>query len=181
MLHQEEHSLQKCFKFVSVCFETGLFVSAVSKRVRNNETNRNKPKKIFFPETNRKKWNRLSLRICSLQTENISCLCLGNPTCRSFQLWKLSVRRSDEIQQDEDVNPLVMVAAHSPVRVTLKKKPGKNNTKSKTTLGIDFVIYLFLPFGSEAAGPVDRVCGGPLHKGLLSVEEDKLEAHIWGL
>jgi hypothetical protein len=71
-----------------------------------------------------------------------------------------------------------MVAAHSPVRVTLKKKPGKNNTKSKTTLGIDFVIYLFLPFGSEAAGPVDRVCGGPLHKGLLSVEEDKLEAHI---
>jgi Mg2+/citrate symporter len=29
------------FLFFSVCFKTGLFVSVVSKRVKNTETNRN--------------------------------------------------------------------------------------------------------------------------------------------
>jgi hypothetical protein len=36
------------FSFFSVCFETDLFVSVVSKRVKNTETNRNEPKQKFF-------------------------------------------------------------------------------------------------------------------------------------
>jgi hypothetical protein len=36
------------FSFFWVCFETDLFVSVVSKRVKNTETNRNKPKQKFF-------------------------------------------------------------------------------------------------------------------------------------
>jgi hypothetical protein len=36
------------FVFFSVCFETDLFVSVVLKRVKNTETNRNKPKQKFF-------------------------------------------------------------------------------------------------------------------------------------
>jgi hypothetical protein len=36
------------FGLFSVCFETDMFVSVVSIYVQNTETNRNKPKKVFF-------------------------------------------------------------------------------------------------------------------------------------
>jgi hypothetical protein len=43
------------FSFISVCFETDLFVSVVSKWVRNTETNR---KKLLLVSRNKHKMNR---------------------------------------------------------------------------------------------------------------------------
>ncbi len=51
-----ENVFLRFFWFVSVCFNKVLFVSVVSIPVRNTETNRNKPKQMYFCfcETNRK-------------------------------------------------------------------------------------------------------------------------------
>jgi hypothetical protein len=73
-------ALLRCiFRFVSVCFETCMFVSVVSIHVRNTETNR---KKYFFgfvkqTETQPK---QIEFRFFSVQTENIFCLFRGHPT-----------------------------------------------------------------------------------------------------
>ena len=69
----EEHSLQHLLVSVSVFFETGLFVSVVSIRVRNTETNR---KLIFLVLQNKPKNNRFF----SVQNENIFRLFRGHPS-----------------------------------------------------------------------------------------------------
>jgi hypothetical protein len=72
-------ALLRCiFRFVSVCFETCMFVSVVSIHVRNTEINR---KKYFFgfvkqTETQPK---QIEFRFFSVQTENIFCLFRGHP------------------------------------------------------------------------------------------------------
>jgi len=75
--------------------------------------------------------------------------------CKPFQLRELCVCRSDQVQQHKNVDPVVVVAAHSSV--------------SEARL---------LPLGREVAGPVDGVRGGPLVEGLLPVKEDKLEGQV---
>ncbi len=70
------------FRFVSVCYETDLFVSLVQIQVRNTETNqnffflvsRNKPKQT---ETNAK---QILFRFVSITTENYFCLFRGHPS-----------------------------------------------------------------------------------------------------
>jgi hypothetical protein len=58
------------FSFISVCFETDLFVSVVSKRVRNTETNRNKPKKIVigFAKQTENEPKQIEFRFVSVRT-----------------------------------------------------------------------------------------------------------------
>jgi hypothetical protein len=72
--------------FVSVFFETGLFVSVVSKA-------RNKPKNIiFFHETNRKTTKQIVFRFFSVQTENFFLLVSRTPKSqRSSRRWRRPV------------------------------------------------------------------------------------------
>jgi hypothetical protein len=71
------------FSFFSVCFETDLFVSVVSKRVRN------KPKKIVFgfAKQTENQPKQIEFRFVSVRTENIFCLFWGHPNPTSEKNW----------------------------------------------------------------------------------------------
>ncbi len=66
------------FRFVSVCYETVLFVSVVSIWVRNTKTNRN----IFFGFTKQTETNakQILCRFVSVRTEIYFCLFRGHPS-----------------------------------------------------------------------------------------------------
>ncbi len=73
------------FMVVSVCFETVLFVSVVSIKVRNTETKRNKPKQtdivcFWFHETNRNTTKQILFRFVSVHTKNFFGLFRGHPS-----------------------------------------------------------------------------------------------------
>ena len=65
-------------------------------------------------------------------------------TCGAFQLWELCVCCSYQVQQDKNINPVVVVAAHSAVGVGLQIGQKIDFPKSKTTIRI--VIFRFLLF-----------------------------------
>jgi hypothetical protein len=69
------------FSFFSVCFETDVFVSVVSKRIRNTETNQNKPTNfvISFAKQTENQPKQIEFRFVSVRTENIFCLFRGHP------------------------------------------------------------------------------------------------------
>jgi hypothetical protein len=64
------------FSLFSVCFETDMFVSVVSKQARNTETNRNKPKKYIFgfAKQTEKQPKQIEFRFLSVRTEKKICL-----------------------------------------------------------------------------------------------------------
>jgi hypothetical protein len=70
------------FSFFSVCFETDVFVSVVSKRIRNTETNRKKPKKCFisFAKQTENQTKQIEFRFVSVRTEIFFCLFRGHPS-----------------------------------------------------------------------------------------------------
>ncbi len=80
------YSLQKKkFRIVSVRFETVLFVSVVSIKVRNTETNRKTP---FFGFTKQTETNakQILFRFVSVRTEKLYFSFRGHPRCGVVQL-----------------------------------------------------------------------------------------------
>jgi hypothetical protein len=68
------------FRFVTVCYETVLFVSVVSIQVRKTETNRNF---VFgFTKQTETKAKQILFRFVSVRTENYFCLFRGHPNQR---------------------------------------------------------------------------------------------------
>jgi hypothetical protein len=74
------------FRFVSVCFETVLFVSVVSIKVRNTETNQNKPKIFVFGFTKQTKTQpkQILFWFVSVRTKKIFCMIRGHSTPRGL-------------------------------------------------------------------------------------------------
>ncbi len=70
------------FWFVSVCLEKILFVSVVSILVRNTETNRNQPKKMFFgfAKQTEKQPKQIEFRFVTVRTEKNILLFRGHPS-----------------------------------------------------------------------------------------------------
>jgi hypothetical protein len=66
-----ENVFWRFFRFVSFCFDKVLFVWVVSIQVRNAESNRIKPKKIFFGFTKQteKQPKQIEFRFVSVRTE----------------------------------------------------------------------------------------------------------------
>jgi hypothetical protein len=66
-----ENVFRRFFWFVSVCFDKVLFVSVVSIQVRNTESNRNKPKKMYFgfAKQTEKQPKQIEFRFVSVRTE----------------------------------------------------------------------------------------------------------------
>jgi hypothetical protein len=80
-VHKTNHVFYLGF---SVCFETDQFVSVVSILIRNTETNRNKPKKLFtgigFVKQTEKQPKQVEFRFVAVRTENLFCLFRGHPS-----------------------------------------------------------------------------------------------------
>jgi hypothetical protein len=76
-------NLERSFLFLmyffgfSVCFETDLFVSVFSKRVRNTETNQKIV--IGFAKQTENEPKQIEFRFVSVRTENKICLFRGHP------------------------------------------------------------------------------------------------------
>jgi hypothetical protein len=99
------------FSFFSVCFETDLFVSVVSKRVWNTETNRNKPKKIVFgfAKQTENQPKQIEFRFVSVRTENFFCLFRGHPSSEvSLRPRKLSCRETFPCYQHPILREIVL-------------------------------------------------------------------------
>ncbi len=81
-----EHILVFFRKFwiVSVRFETVLFVSVVSIKVRNTETNRKK-KILGFTKQTETNAKQILFRFVSVRTEIYICLFRGHPICGAWR------------------------------------------------------------------------------------------------
>ncbi len=76
-------------RIVSVCYETDLFVSVVSIKIRNTETNRNIL--FLFHETNRNKRETDLVSVCFASNRKYFFVCFEDTLVESILIFPISI------------------------------------------------------------------------------------------